>query len=327
MRLGTIIALTLVGCVPVAVGTTVLPAVLPSAVFGNSEVVATIVGPSLVESVAANPFSGGWVISSVVDGRLYRVGRNGQVQPWRAASLRSSPFGLAVDRERGVLWSAWSPVAQSPAGSNEQGLLAIALRTGRMVQRIALPTPTARAGDMTRGPDGTLYVSDPINGAIFRLRPGAQQLDTLVAPGGLRSPQGIAVDQVRRRLYVADYSRGLRLVSLDDGAVTPLTAAADMELRGIDGLFLHNGALIAIQNGTATHRIVRLILDSAGTAIADRRVLEQANAAWDEPTTGTIVGSRLVYVGNSQWRRFGNGGVPHAGLRPEPTLLRAIELN
>jgi hypothetical protein len=50
-----------------------------------------------------------------------------------------------------------------------------------------------------------------------------------------------------------------------------------MLLDGIDGLWLQEGELIAIQNGLNPKRIVALALSDDGNHITSMRVLEQAN--------------------------------------------------
>lgn len=298
----------------------------PTAVVATSRSLASVVGAGLVESVAPDPVGGGWYISSVANGQIYRVTPGGFLSPWRPAAMGSSPFGLAVDSRRGWLWSAWSRVEQSPGEGGFNGLVALDMHGGQVQRQVALPSAQSRVGDIAVHPDGTLFASDPVNGALYRVAMDDGGAVPLVAPGTLRSPQGIAVDAANNRLFVADYSRGIAIVSLADGAVTWLTATVPAELRGIDGLFAHGNGLIAIQNGTATHRILALELSGDGTLIVARATFEQANPAWDEPTTGYVAGDALVYIGNSQWRRFGTGGVATGSQPPVPTEIRSLRL-
>ena len=57
---------------------------------------------------------------------------------------------------------------------------ATGLRTdGRLLARYSPPEAAQRSlGDMTVGPDGTVYVSDSLAGDIWRLRPGAEGFAT-----------------------------------------------------------------------------------------------------------------------------------------------------
>jgi hypothetical protein len=77
-----------------------------------------------------------------------------------------------------------------------------------------------------------------------------------------------------------------------------------------------------VQNGVAPARIVRFALDAAGVRIVRVDVLDQNVALAGEPTIGTIVGDRFVYVANSQWDEYDDDGhrVPNSTLSA-PLLL------
>ena len=179
--------------------------------------------------------------------------------------------------------------------------------------------------DLALGPDGTVYASDPIGGGIYRARPEAAAMSVLVAPGTLRSPQGLAVSADGQRLYVSDYRYGLAVIDLASGAVSRLASDVAVALDGVDGLWRHEDELIAVQNGTTPMRIIALRLSADGLRISGLRVLEQAHPEWTEPLGGNIAGVSLYYVGNGQWDRF-DKGVPKPDLPMVPTAIRRLKL-
>ena len=116
------------------------------------------------------------------------------------------------------------------------------------------------------------------------------------------------------------------MIDAETGEVSRLAADSPMLLDGIDGLWLHGGELIAIQNGMSPKRIIGLRLSEDGNRIVSLRVLEQANPAWTEPLGGDIHDGALYYIGNGSWDLFEEGGTLREGAELHPTDIRRLEL-
>ena len=97
-------------------------------------------------------------------------------------------------------------------------------------------------------------------------------------------------------------------------------------LDGIDGLIAYGNDLVGIQTAYAPARIVRLRLSRDGLRVERLDVLERANPEWGEITLGTVAGDRLLYVGDAQWERFGESGMPVDGKPALPTPIRSLQL-
>lgn len=247
---------------------------------------------------------------------------------WRAVPGvgAGSLFGLAVDPRRNLLWLTSGAVEQTPSPETAyRGLIALDLRSLRVVRRVAAPAGGS-PGDLALAPDGTVYASDPQTGAVYRARPGAVALESLLPAGAMRSTQGLVVSPDGRRLYVADYAYGLAAIDLATGRIARVAARVPAMLDGIDGLIADGATLIAIQNGASPRRIVRLHLTPDGVTIARVEVLERANPAWGEPTLGLIVNGGLLYVADAQWERYGPGGAVVGEGPVRPTAIRILGL-
>ena len=109
-------------------------------------------------------------------------------------------------------------------------------------------------------------------------------------------------------LIVADYSSGLHHISLTDGAVTRLGAPDDAVLVGIDGLIALDGDILALQNGVRPHRVLRLTLSGARTAVTGVEVLAANLDEVNEPSTGLALDGDLVFVSRTQWGAFDGEG-------------------
>ncbi len=182
-------------------------------------------------------------------------------------------------------------------------------------------------GDVAVGDDGTVYVSDPVEGIIHYAAPGDEGLHPLVGPGVFRSPQGMVAVPGKKLLIVSDYRYGLALLDTASGKVSRIVSAKPAMLDGIDGLARDGHSLIAVQNGTRPKRIVQLEMSGDWLTVEKLTVLESAHSAWTEPVGGSVSGGQFLYLGTGQWDRFAEGGTPAEGTAPGPTEVRALKLD
>ncbi len=239
--------------------------------------------------------------------------------------------GVALDTARDVAWVTTARHPQMRALTNDTDppgeLLAIRLADGLVTARHTLGDGTSTAGELALTPNGEVLVSDGLRGTLYRLAPGATSL-VMVRHAALRSPQGIAVDAVGRIAWIADWSRGLLRWDLETDAITPVPLADGTLVRGMDGLRHTGTALVAVQNGAATPRIVRLALDADGHTITGLTTLDHPPQYPGEPTTGTVLDDTFVFIASSAWPFYTESGVRRPGTRPlPPVVLRAVPLN
>lgn len=262
----------------------------------------------LVEGIAWDAPTGRLFAGTVVDGRLAWRDMEGGWHEIPVGAPRAGLFGMAIDPTRRLLWIATGAVEQTAvAGDRMAGLIGVDLDKLAVAHRVPLAAGAVGApGDLVVAPDGTVYVSNAVSGAIHRCRPGCTMLDELLPAGSFKSPQGMAI--LGGRLYVADYSTGLWRI--DPAAPQPVQLAVDAPtmLEGIDGLLAHDGRLIAIQNGTRPRRVAVIQLDRTGSRVTGAIPWVTVAEAAGEPTLGALLGSDLVFVGDSQWERYGAGG-------------------
>ena len=235
---------------------------------------------------------------------------------------------MAIDARRRILWALTAATAQAKgvaaADLGATALLRIDLETGKVLARHAPPADGTKRqlGDLTVGPDGAVYASNSLGGEIWRLGPGAKSLDRLVSSPELGSPQGLAMAADGRRLLVADYSSGLHVVDLASGAVSPVVIPQDVTLLGVDGLARSGQTLIAVQNGVAPQRLLRLWPTPDGKRLTRVETLAANLPDLDEPTSGAMRGDDFVFVARSQWTDFGDDGLKTA----EPKAARVMGL-
>jgi sugar lactone lactonase YvrE len=240
-----------------------------------------------------------------------------------------SVLGVRVDTARHVLWATMSTVSYAGDDTTKQraALLRVRLSDGTIERRWNLaPSPMGHTlGDLGVGPRGDVFVTDSDEPVLYRLRPGADTLERLTHPL-FHSLQGIAPTTDGRTLYLADYSMGLLRVDLSTGKVIRVSDAPRTTSLGCDGIALDRGAIVAVQNGVVPPRVVRFVLDAAGTGITKLEVLDRNVAVADEPTIGAIVGREFVYVANSQWEKHTPSGALVPGARLRRPVLLAVPL-
>ena len=279
------------------------------------------------EGVGHDPRTGDFYLASVRRRTIARVAPDGSVRDlWPSGTPgMGALLGVRVDTARRKIWATTSGIPQmegyTPADSGIAALLRIDPRTGRVERRWDLPVISGGhvLGDVALGPRGEVYATDSNEPVLYRLRPGVDTLERFRHPL-FRALQGMAITPDAQFVYVADYSHGLLRVRMRDGAVIRLGDAPGSTSLGCDGIVLHRGAIVAVQNNVDPARIVRFGLNAAGDSIVSARVLDQQPALAPEPTIGTMVGERFVYVANGQFASHDAKGAripgePHTGAR------------
>lgn len=263
----------------------------------------------LIEGITWRETTNEWFFGDLHQRCVWRRTAAGELDRFTAAA--AVPFGLgglAVDEARGLLWAAGSTQkvtsGWSDATDGQCALLAFDLNTGEL--RHTYPVPDdGRAHatvDLTLGTDGTVYLSDSTAPVIWRLAPGAEELDNWFEDARFRSLQGLALSADGSALYIADYALGLFRIDVATRAIEPLFTANNT-LIGIDGLTRHGDALIAVQNGTNPFRVLR-IQPAAGNPEVAVRTLAAAQPAMRDPTLGGVAGDALLFIGHAGWDKF-----------------------
>lgn len=298
---------------------------------GHATVAFTLPDKGVVaEGIAFDATHRTWYVGSVHLRKIYAVDAKGRSRIFAEnVDALWGAFGLAVDAKRRVLWvtTSWMPQVAgcTPERDGRAGLARFDLATGKLTGAYTLPnTPKGHAiADLAVSTAGDVYVTDSKSAAVYRLQANGTALEPVVEGEPFLSPQGLAFSADGKRLYVADYSRGLFVVDTSTRKAAPVGCGDSVCLQGIDGLAAYKGALVAVQNGIRPHRVVRLTLDTSGTTVTRLDVLAAALPEFDEPTLGTVVDGAFYFVASSGWRTIDDAGklAPEADLR-NPVVMR-----
>ena len=282
----------------------------------------------LPEGMERDPGSGELLLSSGRKRKVVRVAPTGATRdvigPAQDGLLAT--LGLRVDGARGLLWvaSAAAPFMEraddTPAGTSR--LHAFDLASGQLRARYELAGPSL-LNDVAVLSDGRAVVTDSASDGLWIT--GGDRLEPLLPAGTLSGPNGLVLAATGDLLYVATW-RGIVVVDWRARRADPLrlpTGATN--LAGIDGLYLHDGALIGIQNAVGHPRIVRLPLAEDGRAATRIDVIESGSPIVDNPTTGVIVEAAFVFMARrNREHAFANG--PPARDALEDIVIAAVDL-
>lgn len=275
------------------------------------------------EGIAFDPTSGRRFVSSIRMRKVVAIDSLGHLTDFTVPGDPPlyAAFGMAVDPVARILWvttSAMNEQAGGPgADSGKSELRAYRLDSGALLARWLAPGAGPHClGDVVLAPDGAAYATDSCQPLLFRatLAGGLAQLPA--THRDWRNLQGIAFDPNGCTAWIADWTTGLYRIDLGSDRVTPVAADPRLVTLGLDGLYWGGDhTLIGIQNGVEPARVVRLVLNAAGTAVARLDVLDRHPDA-TEPSLGVVLPDALLYVGNSAWSNYRADGTPLGPFAP-----------
>ncbi len=285
--------------------------------FGRASIAYRLNEPEfLPEGIAYDDRTSALYLGSVRKAHIIRIVPPGVVDQTIISPDLGAVFGMRINKQHDQLWIASGVVPELDAAHKPESdsasimMYSIGDRV-RLAGRYQLNDEKNHLfGDLIIDDDGKIITTDSIGGGVYKLHPDTRKFETLVAPGVLYSPQGLALAENGRQLYIADYRRGLYLFDLAHNNHKRFTTLDDATLYGIDGLYRHGDSLIAIQNGIKPHRVVQIPLNEQGVPISPVNILAMNLDGMDEPTLGSLSGNRFYFVANSQWYRFADPNNP-----------------
>jgi sugar lactone lactonase YvrE len=284
----------------------------------------------LPESMAFDPKTGSFFVGSMHRRKIVRRDPDGRVSDWAGPDRGLwSILGIKIDLVAGELWANSCsmgddlPMAPAdPATVGRGALLRLRLADGVVLRRYEPPAADRPIcfNDLALSPAGDVYLTAG-PGGLWRLRRGQDRPERLLRDSILWL-NGIATGPTGA-LYVADDSLGPLLVDPGSGRWRRVAVPAGSTLRGIDGLYVHGGSLVWIQNGVEPARVVQARLAEGGAALETLRVLDVGHPDYIVPTTGVVAGDTLFYVATAQLGAILPGGrVAPADSMHENVILR-----
>jgi hypothetical protein len=263
-----------------------------------------------------------FLVTSVLEKKIVVLDRSGKAHDFAQSPEGWPMLAIKVDEKHRRLWATevalenFSIVSKSDWGRSM--LLSFDLDTGKLLSKIEGPAHSA-LGDMVLRAKGVPIVADGDGGGIYQLR-NSKILDRLDG-GDFISPQTPTLDADGKHLFVPDYLRGIGILDLSTRKVRWLPMENKFALDGIDGLYLRDRTLLAVQNGTSPERVSEFTLDDLRHKVIGQHLIESATTTLGDPTHGVIVGNDFYYIANSGWDVLDEHGERKAGAKPTPARI------
>jgi hypothetical protein len=258
------------------------------------------------EGIGADPSSHRLFVGSN-RGEIFQIDEHGAVSPFVSGHGLRQVLGINVDVRRGLLWAVSvrypNVVAPEPSPSPDTGtggLLVFRLGTGERVAAYELDDrPQLHAfNDVTIGPDGTAYVTDTNQNAVFRAEPNGKRLERFYEDPSMTFPNGIAISDDGAQLYVA-HVEGVSAIALPARRRVLLAVPRNAAIHSIDGMVWSKNALIGVQNSPYLQRIIRIDLAPGGRVVTNVTVLSARSPKGYQYTTPAISGERIYVTGGT----------------------------
>jgi hypothetical protein len=275
---------------------------------GDGTVAMTVAGnPADREAIAWDPSRERFLMGTVSKGEVLAVDAEGDAEVLLRADAENglwSVNGLAVDESRKRLWisSAATPrfAAYAESDGNRNALFEFDLETLERVARHDLPADGMyhELGGIALTADGHVYVIDTVMPLIFRKRPQQAGLEPFVASKELVAFTDVAVTPDNSRLFAADPVMGIFVVDPEAESAAMLSGPETLNLGGIRSVDYADGNLFIIQAGIRPERLMRLELDTNGSAVTEVIPMAIALEPFDRPGAGTVAQDHLYYLAN-----------------------------
>ncbi len=248
------------------------------------------------EGLAYNSQQNVFYLSSLLRRKIVKISADGKFTDFTPPGRdRLLPIlGIRVDPNDGTVWAnSWNE-------NGDHSELVHFDASGELLGRYA-PNDAAKHGfnDLVVTKTGFVLLTDSVSNQVFRFDTRAHTFAAIPIYREISAPNGIALSDDERQLFVAD-DFGIVKVELTGDTSTEVNPGPHNTVSGADGLYWYKGSLIAVQNGMGSPRIAAFRLSPDGSRVVKTTVLENRSAFMDQPTTGAIRGDNFYFIVNSQ---------------------------
>ncbi|MES2746824.1 MAG: hypothetical protein V4648_00505 [Bacteroidota bacterium] len=246
-----------------------------------------------------------WLASSIRNKKIVTFDSKGVCTDWFTDVLYSV-FALKADWSQKYLWVSTSAMPVMKGFTKEMDgqnqILKIEISSKKVVKSYSMQGKHV-FGDLVVARNGDIYISDSVEPLIYKIAD-----DKLFLWKDLKGEafnlQGLTFNNDESKLFVADYLKGVCVISMKDTSSSWLQFPEGTTKKGIDGLVHHKNTLIAVQNGSVPIRIVKYQLNTDNNQIVGFTVLDNNREIFNEPALATVSKGKLYFFANSPWKFY-----------------------
>ncbi len=277
------------------------------------------------EGIAYDPVTAQLFVSSIGKEKIIAISREGKVSDFVATGQDSimQTLGMKVDQDDRRLWVVSNKVIDNITYS---AVHIYNIDSKSLIKKIICrDTVRQLFNDLALTNEGDAFISDSYGSKIYRLDSDLGQIELFAGSDSLlRSVNGIAVSPDDKILYAAT-GAFIAVIDKDSKNIKPISDPNDIGSNGVDGIVFYNGSLIGVMNSKDTESemfVARYELSSDLMEITARTILDKGNPLFNMPTTCTLAGDELYYLGNTSLRLYFRDKNNEKGLFQNPLIMK-----
>ena len=254
------------------------------------------------EGVAFDDESRTIYISSTYKRKIVAIKENGTIEDFIKEEQDDikSVIGMEVDPNTKSLWAVSSeamevlPLKHPGERQWRSSVYQFSLAGGKMIKKYELNKDSVFLNDLAVGPGGTVYVTESVKNAVYKIMPGSDTLSLYIEPRPYTFINGICISDERGTMYVTS-EQGIISIDIATGVYKLLHSKSDNKALGIDGISFYKNSFIAHQSVAVS----RFYLDENRDTILKVDTLNTGKE-FDGSTTGEVSSSHYYFIVNSQ---------------------------
>jgi hypothetical protein len=275
------------------------------------------------EGIAYDPVDKSFYVSSISKHKIVRLALDGSATDFKSSGQDGlgATLGMKVDAKRRYLWVTSDHFGADPNG-RRFALYQYDLNTGSLrFKHESAKGAEGYLNDVALNSRGEAFTTNTDTGEVLRASRDRDDLELFLPRDSVGQANGITLSPDDKVLFVAGWI-GVARVDIATKQFKLLSKPLNISDAGLDGLYFYKGSLVGIQNPDLhPSRVVRYVLNPQWDAITSAEVLETYSPLAELPTTATIVGDLLYFMGNTQIDKMKE----HDGM-PPPSELSNIRI-
>ena len=247
-----------------------------------------------------------WLATSIRKRKIVAFdSKTGTCSDWLTDKTMLAVFAMKPDAKGTYLWVATAAMPEmesfSKALEGKAEILKVDIKTKKIVKRFPMEANHV-FGDLVVTKNNVVYVSDSGTAMIYKIEKD-EISDWLSLEKEAYNLQGITLNTDESKLFIADYLKGILMISLEKGTKKWWSFPEGAIAKGIDGMIFYKNSLIAIHNGVKPIRVIQYFLD-ADNQISAYKILENNRPEFNEPAQLINVGNSIYYFANCPWNAY-----------------------